>query len=128
MEKQIAVLADPELADAMRLAGVRRTRALRAAPGAASAVDEALREWLAAEDIGVIVIGADHAELARGLIASFRKGKRISPIIVEVPSQSGSWQADATQYYQQLGREFLGLEIMLQDDGSEADDSRSGTA
>jgi vacuolar-type H+-ATPase subunit F/Vma7 len=128
MQKQIVVMADPELVDAMRLAGVRRTRALRAGPGTAAAVDETLREWLAAEDIGVIVIGADHAELARGLISAFRKGKRISPVIVEVPSQNGSWQADATQYYQQLGREFLGLEIMLQDDEGAADGSRSGTA
>lgn len=128
MQKQIVVMADSELVDAMRLAGVRRTRALRAGPGSASAVGETLREWLAAEDIGVIVIGADHAALARDLISAFRNSKRISPVIVEVPSRDGSWQADATAYYQQLGREFLGLEIMLQDDESGADDSRSGTA
>jgi len=128
MNKRIVVMADPELVDALRLAGVRTTRALRAGPDSASAVGETLQEWLAAEDIGVIVIGADHAELARALISAFRRGKRISPVIVEVPSHNGSWEADSTQYYQQLGRKFLGLEIMLQDDESEADDSPTGMA
>jgi vacuolar-type H+-ATPase subunit F/Vma7 len=128
MEKQIAILADPELVDAMRLAGIRRTRALRAHGGAAAAIGETLREWLATDEIGVIIIGADHAALARELISGLRRGKRISPVIIEVPSRDGAWQADAVQYYQRLGREFLGLEIVLQEEALATGDTQSGTA
>jgi vacuolar-type H+-ATPase subunit F/Vma7 len=115
VDKRVAVMADPELVDALRLAGVSRTCALRAGAGAAEAVDKTLREWLAADDTGVIVIGADHAALVRDRVAACRKSRRITPVIVEVPSRDGAWQADATDYYQQLCREFLGLEIVLQD-------------
>lgn len=116
MDKQIAVIADPELVDAMRLAGIRRTRSMRARASNAALVGETLREWLATEDVGVIIIGADHAALVPELLSRLRNGKRISPLVIEVPSRDGAWQADSTQYYQRLGREFLGLEIVLQDD------------
>jgi vacuolar-type H+-ATPase subunit F/Vma7 len=115
MNKRLAVMAEPELVNALRLAGVGRTRSLRAEAGAAETVDETLREWLAEDEIGVIVIGAEHAALVRDRIAAYRKGKRTTPVIVEVPSRDGAWQDDATGYYQQLCREFLGLEIVLQD-------------
>jgi vacuolar-type H+-ATPase subunit F/Vma7 len=127
MEKQIAILADQELVDAMRLAGLSRTRALRAHAGSTAAVCETLGEWLMEEEIGVIVIGADHAALASELISSVRRGKRISPVIVEVPSRDGAWRADAAQYYQTLGRKFLGLEIVLRDNESAMDETQSRT-
>jgi vacuolar-type H+-ATPase subunit F/Vma7 len=126
MDKQIAAIGDPELTTALRLAGVRRTRAIRAEPGAAPAIAETLGQWLAADEIGLIVIGADHAALARDLVSGFRASRRLSPVIVEVPSRDGAWATDATDYYQRLGREFLGLEIVLQDD--DVDALHSGTA
>jgi vacuolar-type H+-ATPase subunit F/Vma7 len=127
MRKEIAVLADPELVDALRLAGVHRVRALRAEPGAAGAVAETLRAWLVSDQVGAVVIGADHAALARDVVAEFRRGKRISPVIVEVPSRDGAWATDATEYYQQLGRAYLGLEIVLQGTEASTDEATAGT-
>ena len=120
-DRAVAALADPELVDALRLAGVERTRALRAEPEAAETVEETLREWLADESLGVVIIGADHAALAAETISRIRHGRRLSPVIVQVPSRDGAWAADTTEYYQALSREFLGLEVVLRDgeDGAE---------
>jgi vacuolar-type H+-ATPase subunit F/Vma7 len=115
MEGAVAVLADAQLVDAMRLAGVERTRTLRAEPEAAESVEETLREWLADESLGVVIIGADHAALAAEAISRIRHGRRLSPVIVQVPSRDGAWESDATAYYQVLSREFLGLEVVLRD-------------
>jgi vacuolar-type H+-ATPase subunit F/Vma7 len=127
MRKEIAVLADPELVDALRLAGVRRARALRAGSDAASIITEALREWLAADEVGLVVVGADHAALAREAVGEFRRGRRLLPVIVEVPAQDGAWPADATEYYQRMGREYLGLEIVLQETGASTDEAAATT-
>ena len=118
-ERALAVLAEPELVDALRLAGIERTRALRATPDAAQRVQETLREWLADESLGVVIIGTAHAALAAEMIRSFRHGRRPSPVIVQVPSRDGEWEADARAYYQALGREFIGLELVLR--GGEED-------
>lgn len=115
VDRAVAVLADPELVGALRLAGVGRTLGLRAVPEATETVEETLREWLADASLGVVIVGADHAALAIEAIGRFRHTRRVSPVIVQVPSRDGAGGVDATTYYQALGREFLGLEVVLRD-------------
>jgi vacuolar-type H+-ATPase subunit F/Vma7 len=122
--QEIAVLADPELVDALRLAGVGRSEALRAHEVAAQRVREILADWLADEAIAVIVIGVAHARLVAAELAEHRHSRRARPVLVQVPSLGDGGERAAADYYHELGREFLGLEIVLQ--GSETVNSKAG--
>jgi vacuolar-type H+-ATPase subunit F/Vma7 len=110
----IAVLADLELTQALRLAGIHRTRALDAsAAGAKQRVRDTLREWLDSDELGLIIIGTGHAALVSDDLDALKASKRLLPVIIEVPSRDGAWQADSTRFYQALSRKYLGLEIVL---------------
>lgn len=112
--REIAVLADPELVSALRLAGVARVRALRAEAQAREEVIETLQGWLAEEGMALVIVGAAHAELAREQLEAWRRQRRVLPVIVEVPSRDGPVETDAAHYYQQMGRDYLGLELRLE--------------
>jgi len=124
--QEIAVLADPELVDALRLAGIGRAEALRAHEAAAPGVRRILAEWLEDEAVSVIVIGAAHATLVAAELAEHRHSRRAHPVVVQVPSLGDGGERAAADYYHELGREFLGLEIVLQ--ASEAADGKAGQA
>jgi len=126
-DKEIAVLADPELIGALRLAGLRKTVALQAGDADTRlAVVETLQDWLRNEEVGVILVAENLAAMAEDVIASPRKGKRLLPVIVEVPSREGSRHGDAADYYKKLSRDFLGLEIVLNDKGPTTDGTQTG--
>ena len=132
--REIAVLAERGLVDALRLAGVGRFRALPADKKMRDEVNETLREWLGNEAIGVIVIGEEHAALVGEQIGAVRASKRITPVIVSVPSLGDAADEDFAGRYQALARRFLGMDIVLQegggggdgDDGDGRDDGQAG--
>jgi vacuolar-type H+-ATPase subunit F/Vma7 len=113
--RQIAVMAGEDLVGALRLAGVRMVKVIGAEPAAANTVRRTLQDWVAQEEIGVIVVAAEFAALARELIDSLRAQQRIFPVILEVPSPEDARHADVAAYYRKLSRDFLGLEIVLQE-------------
>ncbi len=117
--KEIAILAGPGLAGALRLAGVRRARSIEPEAVSEDSVRSTLRKWIAGDEIGVIVISEELAALARDLIAPHRMGKRVFPIILEVPADAE--KADSAGYYRKLSRDFLGMEIVLDDNRPAAD-------
>jgi vacuolar-type H+-ATPase subunit F/Vma7 len=114
-KRQIAVLADHGLVGALRLAGVRLARVMEADAAAAPRVRELLREWMADEAIGVIIIAEDLAALAKGLLDSWRAEKRLFPVILQVPASASARCADVAGYYRKLSRDVLGLEIVLEE-------------
>jgi vacuolar-type H+-ATPase subunit F/Vma7 len=114
--QEIAVIADPEIVDALRLAGVGRSEALRADEAATPRVRQILGDWLADATVAVIVIGVAHARLVAAELAGHRHSRRIRPVVVQVPSLGDGRERDSLDYYHELGREFLGLEIVLQPD------------
>jgi vacuolar-type H+-ATPase subunit F/Vma7 len=114
--QEIAVIADPEIVDALRLAGVGRSEALRADEAATPRVRRILGDWLADATVAVIVIGVAHARLVAAELAGHRHSRRIRPVVVQVPSLGDGRERDSLDYYHELGREFLGLEIVLQPD------------
>ena len=122
--QEIAVLADPELVDALRLAGIGRSEALRAQPAAAARVRQMLAAWLEDDAVAVIVIGVAHARLVAAELAEHRHSRRAHPVVVQVPSLGDGGERAAADYYHELGREFLGLEIVLQ--ASEAENGKAG--
>jgi vacuolar-type H+-ATPase subunit F/Vma7 len=127
-DRQIAVMAGEELVGALRLAGVRMVKVIRADPAAANAVRRTLQDWVGQEEIGVIVVAEELAALARELIDSLRAQRRIFPVILEVSSPENARHADVAAYYRKLSRDFLGLEIVLQEPQASAAARDAGPA
>ncbi|MFW6102729.1 MAG: V-type ATP synthase subunit F [Chloroflexota bacterium] len=109
----IAVIGDQELVSALKLAGVRKTRAIRSDRSAAADIRKALDEYTNDPDVGVIVVLEEFTEMAGTGLAEIRRGKGILPVIVEVPSKRGTRHPDVVAYYKQFCREFLGFDIVI---------------
>jgi vacuolar-type H+-ATPase subunit F/Vma7 len=110
---QVAVIGDLELVSALRLAGVRKTRAIQSERHAADDVRAALQEYMSDPEVGVVMLLEEFAELASDTVLKYRQGKSVLPVIVEVPSKRGTRHPDVVGYYRQFSREFLGFDIVI---------------
>jgi vacuolar-type H+-ATPase subunit F/Vma7 len=110
---QVAVIGDLELVSTLRLAGVRKTRAVQGEHDAAEQIREALKEYMSDPEVGVVMLLEEFAELARDTVSHYRQSKSVLPVIVEVPSKGGTRHPDVVGYYRQLSRQFLGFDIVL---------------
>lgn len=79
---EIAVVADPHVATAFRLAGIKRTYETGNS-------QQRLAALLQDDDIGLIIITESLADECRSLIDQQRASPRMLPLIVEVPDFSG---------------------------------------
>ncbi|HII06211.1 MAG TPA: V-type ATP synthase subunit F [Methanotrichaceae archaeon] len=83
---KIAVIGDSDTVSGFRLGGVTVSYAVKAV----EPIDAILRELIADEMIGVVVITERVADANRSAIDEANKGKKtITPIIVEIPDKSG---------------------------------------
>lgn len=114
--REIAVLARPELAGVLRLAGLSRVKSVEAGAETPESLQNVLKEWIGDDSIGVIVVDEELARLASEQIRRLRHGKRILPVVVEIPSKSREKAMDASTFYRRLSREFLGLDIELKNE------------
>ena len=64
-------------------------------------------------DIGVIVILEDFVEYVEELVTQVRKGKGMTPVIIEVPSKFGTKYRDIREYYKSFIRESIGFEVEI---------------
>jgi len=109
----IAVVADEDLVNMMRLAGVSRYHIVRQDPGRGEEVRKALGQLLEDPDVGIIVIPEEYVEYAADLLAAVRGGKRMTPLVIEVPSRYEATYRDAREYYQAIIRKFIGFDIEI---------------
>ena len=107
----IAVVADEDLVSILRLAGVTRYHIVRGGPSGGEDVTKALGALLQEPDVGIIVIPEDYGEYVADLLATVRERKRITPVIIEVPSGYQATYGDAREYYRATIRKFIGFDI-----------------
>jgi len=108
----IAVIGDEELVNALRLAGISKHYMIKGAdvPGN---VRKALADLLAEPDVGIVVMLEDYAQHVEDLVTQVRKGRGITPVIVEVPSKFGTNCPDIREHYKALIRESIGFEVEI---------------
>jgi vacuolar-type H+-ATPase subunit F/Vma7 len=53
----------------------------------------------------------DYAIYVEDLVAQVRKGKAMTPVIIEVPSKFGTKYRDIKEYYKEFIREYIGFDI-----------------
>ena len=109
----IAVIGDEELVSGMRLAGISRYYLIKDDHDIGQEVRQALSSLIGEPDIGVIVILEDYTEYVGDLLTQIKESRRLTPVIVEVPSKRGTSYGDAREYYKRYARAFIGFDIEI---------------
>ena len=108
----IAVVGDEDLVNALRLAGVGRYHVITG-DDTSGEVRRALTALTEDPDIGVVVIAEDYVDYVEDLLTPFREGKKLTPVIIEVPSGYIVSYPDVRQYYTTYIKKFIGFEIEI---------------
>jgi vacuolar-type H+-ATPase subunit F/Vma7 len=109
---EIAVIGDEELVNALRLAGVSRYYMIKD-DDIADSVRKALADVMGKHEVGIILMLEDYMQYAEDLVAQIRKGRRMAPVIIDVPSKFGTKYADVREYYRASIRESVGFEVEI---------------
>lgn len=109
----VAAIGDEELVSGLRLAGVSKYYVIKDSRGVREDVRKALTELMGEPDIGVVVILEKYAEYVEDLITQVRESKRMTPIIIEVPSKLGTEHPDIVGYYKTFVRKSIGFDIEI---------------
>lgn len=109
----IAAIGDEDLVSGLRLAGVSRYYMIKGNHNACEDVRKALGELIDEPSIGIIVILEDYVEYVKDLVAHVREGRKMTPVIIEVPPKSGTEYKDVVRYYKKFIRESIGFDIEI---------------
>lgn len=109
----IAVIGDEDLTSLLRLAGIGRYYVIRDNNNIEEGVRKALSELMGDPDISIVAIQEDYRKYMEDLIAQVQEGKRLTPVIVEVPSKYGTKYPNVTEYYKAFVRKFVGFDIEI---------------
>jgi vacuolar-type H+-ATPase subunit F/Vma7 len=109
----IVVIGDEELVNALRLAGISKHYMIKGDHDVRENVRKALTELLAGPDIGIAIILEDYSQYVEDLVTQVRKGRGMTPVIVEVPSKFGTKYPDIREYYRAFIRESIGFDVEI---------------
>jgi vacuolar-type H+-ATPase subunit F/Vma7 len=109
----IAVIGDEELVNALRLAGISKYYMIKGDRDVRDNVRKALTELIADPDVGIVIMLEDYAQYVEDVVSQVRKGRGMTPVIVEVPSKFGTKYPDIREYYRALIRESIGFEVEI---------------
>jgi len=109
----IAAIGDEELVNGLRLAGISKYYVIKDNHDVREEVRKALGELINEPIIGVIVIPEDYVEYVEDILRHIREGKRITPVIIEVPPKFGSKYKDVTGYYKAFIKASIGFDVEI---------------
>ena len=109
----VAVIGDEDLVNLLRLAGIRRYHLIEADGSTEEDVRNALTGLIDDPEVSVIAIQEEYVEYGADLIARVQESKRLTPVIIEVPSKYGTRHPDVAEYYKAFVRKFVGFEIEI---------------
>jgi len=109
----IAIIGDQDLVNGLRMAGVNRYRIIDNPEAARDEIRNEVSSLIADRQIGVIVILEDYAEYISDIVKKLRDEKRVTPVIVSVPSKFGSKYQDVRAYYKGYIRDFIGFDLQI---------------
>lgn len=108
----IAVVGDENLVNALRLAGVSRYHVIRG-----DDIKDEVRKAIVAltedPDVGVVAIAEGYADYVEDLLIPLTEGRKLTPVIIEVPSGYAISYPDVKQYYSAYIKKFIGFEIEI---------------
>lgn len=109
----MAIIGDEDLVNGLRLAGLSTYYTVTNDQDIEEQVKNTLDQLVNNAKVSIIVIQEDYAEYAAKVSARLRESKRLTPIIVEVPSKYGTKYGDVTEYYKAHIRGFIGFDVEI---------------
>ena len=109
----IAVVGGSNLTTLLRLAGVGKYHTIEKDGSFEASLRETMTELINNSGISIIAIQADYAVYVRDMIDEVVEDKRLTPVIIEVPSGSGTQEENAAEYYRAFVRKFVGFDIAI---------------
>ena len=109
----IAIIGDEDLVNGLRLAGVAKYHVIKDDRDTEEDVREALTELIGEPEVGIIALQEDYVQYVEDLIVQVKEEKRLTPVIIEVPSKYGTKYKDVTEYYKQYVRKFTGFDVEI---------------
>ena len=109
----IAIIGDEDLVNAMRLSGVSRYTVIKVDQNTREETRQAFTALLKDPSIGIIVLQEDYVDHVQDLITKFKQSKKMTPIIIDVPSKFGTKHRDVKQYYKTYIKGYIGFDIEI---------------
>ena len=109
----VAVIGDEDLVNGFRLAGLSRYYMIKSGPNAHEDVRKALITLIGEPSVGIVMILEEYADYVTDLVTQVRKGRKITPVIIEVPSKFGTKYSNVKEYYKAFIRESIGFEVEI---------------
>lgn len=109
----IAIIGDEDLVSGLRLAGVSRYYVIKDSHNIGEDVTKALSSLIDEPDVGIVAIQEDYVKYVEDLIAQVEQEKRMTPVIIEVPSKYGTKYLDVAEYYKGYIRKFIGFDVEI---------------
>lgn len=109
----IAVIGGSNLTTLLRLAGVSHYYYIEDDSTLENSLRETMTNVINNPAISIIAIQSDYAVHVRDMIDQVVEDKRLTPVIIEVPSGGESVEENAAAYYRAFVRKFVGFDIEI---------------
>ncbi len=109
----IAIIGDQDLVNGLRMAGINRYHIISNLDTARDEIRNEVSALISDPEIGVIVILEDYAEYISDMVKKLRDEKKVTPVIVSVPSKFGAKYKDVRAYYKGYIRDFIGFDLQI---------------
>ena len=111
-QMSIVVVGDEDLVAGMRLGGVGKYFVVKNDQNAREEIRKVLSNLTQDATVGVIALEEDYMPFAERTIEQLRAEKRLTPVIIGIPSKLGA-RADTIEQYKAFIRKFVGFEIQI---------------
>jgi vacuolar-type H+-ATPase subunit F/Vma7 len=109
----IAIIGDKDLVSGLRLAGVSRCYVIEESLNIVEDVKRTLKSLIDEPEIGIVAIQEGYVKYVEDLMAQLKQGKRVTPVIIELPSRYGTKYLDVAEYYKGYIRKSIGFDVEI---------------
>ncbi|UCC16246.1 MAG: hypothetical protein JSU58_07685 [Dehalococcoidales bacterium] len=113
IKSSIAVVGGSNLTILLRLAGVGNYYTVDDDGSLETSVRDVMTDLINDNTVSIIAIQSDYAVHVRDMIERVIESKRLTPVIIEVPSGKGEVEESAAAYYRAFVRKFVGFDIEI---------------
>ena len=112
-KSSIAVIGGSNLTTLLRLAGVSHYYTIEDDSSLEDSLRETMTNVINNLGVSIIAIQSDYAVYVSDMIERVIEDKRLTPVIIEVPSDSSVKEENAAGYYRAFVRKFVGFDIEI---------------
>jgi vacuolar-type H+-ATPase subunit F/Vma7 len=112
-KSSIAVIGGSNLTTLLRLAGVGNYHTIEDDSSLETGIREVMTDLINNPSVSIIAIQSDYAKYIRDMKDKVSEDKRLTPVIIEVPSGDDTSEENAAAYYRAFVRKYVGFDIEI---------------